>query len=239
MGLEKFFENGNKLAVFGSFLYFPEQARDVDFTLFTNQGRNPFSCSPAHSEQITRFLEDKLGCSGMKLDFVGKIRGNGPPYNLDSLPKKDPWLDGILLTGEFFPDRQFLEQHYAALFGKNYLIATWLRFAEDVKSFSLSETRLEKRQKDMPMMVKATKTLAQAHPEIRFVLNKYIKTYKLLMQEYRAEELGTTDYYLAAEQLAQDFIKAVAEVLSSSQHLPKDQDSRLLLSHQYHTFSDI
>lgn len=72
MPLEQFFSEGNKIAVFGSFVYLPKLANDIDFTLFTHGSINPFTCAPKYSEEIMQFLEAKFGKFSIELDFVGR-----------------------------------------------------------------------------------------------------------------------------------------------------------------------
>lgn len=42
MSLDTFLSNGGRLAIFGSFVYSPETAHDIDFTIFTHGGAHPF-----------------------------------------------------------------------------------------------------------------------------------------------------------------------------------------------------
>ena len=127
MPLRKFFEEGNRIGVFGATIYLPKSATDVDFTLFTHGSENPFSCAPQNAREVREYLESQFGSFDVPLDFTGRQdKTESQPYDIDDLPDNDNRLDGYFLTGRFFPDNDFLIAHYRNLFEDRYLIEPWL-----------------------------------------------------------------------------------------------------------------
>lgn len=208
MALENFFEKGNKIAFFGSFLYDRKHAADLDFTLFTHNSRNSFGCSPQYSTDLAHFVKEIFGTSDIKLDFFGK-KPTDNPYNLDNLPKKDPWLDSIYLTGLFFPDRDFIDAHYHHVFGKRYLVEPWLNFVQDIGMWPLQERRDDKREKDFPLLLEATKPLAKQYRQVVPLIAKYRKEYD---SAYRKHLINTITEFDYSTKLSDMFLRFVGEV---------------------------
>lgn len=175
MPLEEFFEKGNALCIFGSTVYCPrpELAPDLDFTIFTHNGRNLFRCSPQYEPEICDFLKARFPDAN-RFDFTGRGDYRNKPYNIDRLPKNDPALCGYFLTGRFFPSSNFLEQHYRKAFGKDYMLAVWLCLVDDVANFEYRGIRIGKRQKDLLLLLRATASLADGkYPGLSRLTAKY------------------------------------------------------------------
>lgn len=216
MALDKFFAQGNKLGVFGSFVYMPDSAGDFDFTLFTHDGKNPFKCAPQYSPEVKNFLESKLGPLNLKMDFMGNIWSNpSSPYNIDNLPKDDVTLDGRLLVGVFYPDISFLVAHYQSLFGDDFLIQPWLRFIQHVESFQSSEIRIDKRHKDLPLILKATERLIEyGRTEYSSIVNRYKTQYQNLRRDYTSGKITIMDYERKSAQMVLEFSHSAGAVIS-------------------------
>lgn len=204
MSLDSFLSNGSRLAIFGSFVYSSEYAQDIDFTIFTHGGTNPFFCAPQHSPEILEFLKSKFGEFNIQPDFSGRRdRTNPEPYDLDHLPANDSSLDGIFLTASFFPDDVFLINHYKTLFGEQYLFAPWLRFAEYVKGFTFRGIRENEEPKDMLLILKATEKLIDD--------NKH--ELKLVVDRYKSEHHSLTTGYLEGKECIIDYTSKISKMI--------------------------
>jgi len=219
MSLEKFFQDGNKLAVYGSFIYSPESAQDIDFTLFTRDGIHHFPCAPQYSSEVRSFIASQLGKTNPDFDFSGRGDKSEPsPYNLHNLPTNSRRLDNILLTGEFFPDAQFLVQHYKGIFGEQYLVETWLRHMADIQNLPIQGLREDKRDKDLLLAIRATERLIQnGYERLIPIVKTHRNAYNAITKGYKEREITIIDYDKRIGQLVPQFISEVAEFL----HLDK------------------
>lgn len=185
MPLEDFFKQGNYIAFFGSQVYAPEQAKDLDFTIFTRGASNHLNFVTRYTPEIVDFAEAQLGLKEPTLDFTGRDHGKtNTTYDLKKLPTRDSWLDGIYLTGLFFPNRSFLDVHYLTSFGARRLKEPWLRFADDISLWSLQEHRFDKEQKTIPLLLRATETISTRYENLKPIILKYRIEYNFLMKKY-------------------------------------------------------
>lgn len=182
MTLDKFFKRGNKLAVFGSIIYSPEIANDIDFTIFTTNGSNPFDCSAEYSEEIQEFLNSRYG--KLKVEFVGAMPYRDKPYNLKNLPTDDVRLHHCYLIGDFFPDGNFLENHYKKSFGGEYVVEPWLVFADHLENFHNMDNRRGKSDKDLLLIIHSTrKLIKEGQSELIPMVEKYERKYRQTVEE--------------------------------------------------------
>lgn len=212
MSLTKFFRNGNKLGVIGSVAYMAESASDLDFVLFTNDGTLGIPSSPAYSHDFIKFFESEF--QRTDLDFSGSKDGGKGPYNLSELPTDDIRLDGYLLTGMFYPDNDFLEEHYKNVYGSDFLAEAWLRFSRHVQGFPSQELRLNKRHKDLPLLMRAAETLANSgHSNLRDVIDKYRNQYHETNELYRHNKMNIIEYYDRTSEMVPGFVEEVNSLL--------------------------
>lgn len=212
MPLEQFFSEGNKIAVYGSILYSPESARDLDFTLFTHGGANPFASAPQHSKEIRTFLENKYGRRNLELDFSGRRDKVDPmPRDLESLPNDDIHLDGILLTADFFPEGDFIMSHYKGLHGNNYLLEPWLKFLKHIGQFQRMGIGIDSFDKSLSLIFLATERLIKdGHQEMEPVVQEYKSRFVSLKDSYKLKQIDYFTFKNDTKQLVSDFIaKAV------------------------------
>ena len=211
MALENFFNDGNKLCVFGSFIYARETASDLDFTIFTIDGRNPFKCAPQYSGEILEFLESKFGKFNVNLDFSGQSNvSESVPYNLSNLPLTDEKLDGYFLTGKFFPDNVFLKTHYKKNFGENFLNILWSRFSNYVNNFTLQGVRLDKRQNDMLLLLNAANNLTVNKKYfLGGIIEEYLHQCASLNTAYLDGSMLVSEYDSKLNSLIPTFISSV------------------------------
>jgi len=203
MALENFFEKGNKLAVFGSFIYNPKSANDLDFTLFTHQGKNPFY-NPERSRLIRRFLRDQFGHFTQVLDFSGDTRDCSMPYDIDDLPNNDPRLDGYLLTARIFPDDSFLADHFRNEFGAEYLTRTFLRYIQYVRDIPESRRSMgwnfgfSKKYKDVAAIISAAKNFVKRSDSkmhgLEQLTEEYQRRYDELTAHFNRGEINIETY---------------------------------------------
>jgi len=216
MALKHFFQEGNKLAVFGSFIYLPKSASDLDFTIFTKDGKNPFPCAPEYAKEIINFFNSQFGKLDLRLDFTGKRDiSDKLPYDLSDLPREDLRLDGYYLIGKFFPDDNFLQDHYRAILGKNFLTKLWKRYSRYIKDFPLQEERLSKRYKDIALLLKATEKLADLYPAIREIIERYRTQYNSLNEQHEIGRINFGEYNGDASDMVPLFISAVKSRIHS------------------------
>jgi len=211
LALEEFFEKGNIIAIFGSIIYLPEYANDLDFTLFTTNGELPFSSSPEYSDEIIKFFKFKFGRSNLRLDFTGRRDTiKKQPYDLSDLPIDDIRLEGYLLTGSFYPDREFLDKHYRKIYGHNFLEKLWLRYSDYVQMFPLQGERVYTRYKDIALLLKATERLTKdGHPELKNLIDEYRSKYNELNKIYSNKEINVMIYHREIKKMVPEFITAV------------------------------
>lgn len=211
MGLEGFFRRGNKLVVFGSVMYDPANAADIDYSLFRAA---PASMVNGDRWAVERFLSAQFAGKSLACDFSGardSICSN--PYDLNNLPFDDPWLNGYFLTGKFFPDDGFLRSHYKKVHGRGYVAAVWENFVGDVLTMVPNrETRMNKRHKDILLLLSATGELAEANPSIRGVVEETMAEYNAAAGEYRSEN-SMIVFRSKAESMIPAFISRVTRFL--------------------------
>jgi hypothetical protein len=212
MALEDFFRNGNYIAFFGSFIH-SGHGRDIDFTLFTTNGKNPFNGFPDHSQEIRDFVADNLTDKITRFDFTGIGPYRMKPYKAGRLPKEDIWLDYIYLTGLFFPNMDFVKQHYQCLFNSHHLTNPWLRVSEMVLQWPLQGVRLDKREEEMPLLLKAAERLAEEHHELNKVISRYRRAHKRLVDN-GIYHYGCLSYYSRLSDMAKRFTSDVNAVLA-------------------------
>lgn len=208
MSLDTFFRDGNKLGILGSFVYLPEEARDLDITLFTHGGRNPFNCHPNYSDEIRDFLESCIGPISLRVDFSGDIWNNpSSPYDIDRLPIDSVSLDGQFLTGIFYPSIDFLVAHYKKLSGEDFLVQPWLRYMQHVEGFQNREVRLDKRPKDLPLILRATERLIEyGRKEFKPIVDEYRTKYQNLRNYYQQGRITIIEYENRAAQMIMEFL---------------------------------
>jgi len=216
MALEEFFEEGNKLGVFGSFVYSPESASDLDFTLFTTNGQEHFY-GPEYSDEITEFLESQYGKINLGLDFTGRRDTiQNTPYDLSNLPENDVRLDGHLLTGVFFPDNDFLNKHYEEGFGENFLVEAWLRYSKYVEGFKSQGARLDKRHKDLALLLRSAQRLVNdGHTELEETIRDYRSELEILNNAYRNDNMDIWDYKQKTRAMVPNFVTDINSLLVS------------------------
>ncbi len=209
MALEKFFDEGNKVSVFGSFVYLREYASDLDLTLFTRQQSLPFY--PEYSEEVMQFLEDNFGRIDLPIDFTGRRDKVGKvPYDLSNLPADDRRLDGYLLTCVFFPDNSFLETHYKSMMGEDYLAKTWLRHAEDIQRNGLQEARLNKKNKDLALLLKSTEKVANnTHPYLWEIIGEFSEKHISYRRMYASGNINIIEYDRRLGDMIPEFVSSV------------------------------
>ncbi|HII66263.1 TPA: hypothetical protein HA295_05840 [Candidatus Woesearchaeota archaeon] len=211
MGLEGFFQRGNKLVVFGSVMYDPANAADIDYSLF-----RAAPASMVHGDRwaVERFLPAQFAGRSLACDFSGAWDSIcSDPYDLNNLPFDDRWLDGYFLTGKFFPDDGFLRSHYGKVHGRGYVAAVWKSFAEDVLTMVPNrETRMNKRHKDVLLLLGATRELAGANPSIRGVVEETMAEYNAAVGEYRSGN-SMIVFRSTTESMIPAFISRVASFL--------------------------
>jgi len=200
--LQGFFAEGNKIAVIGSSIYLPNEATDVDFLLFTTDGENPFEQNPSSNEEMIRYLSMK----GFKQKLHYLSKEDKKPYNIELLPIEDTRLDCCLLMGTIFGTEEgqvkinideFLTQHYSQVFGKDYLIFAWKRFAKYVWDKHDKE-QLMRRDKDYMMIMQATEKITHL-PEIGelvdCIIKKSIKEYENIESDYKLNRIKEKKYH--------------------------------------------
>lgn len=211
MPLEQFFSEGNKIAVFGSFLYSPETANDLDFTIFTHGGINPFTCAPQYAKEVIDFLKTKHSRWNSELDFSGRRdKAEKMPWDIDDLPDDSVGLDGILLTADFFPDNDFIVNHYKMIYGNNYLKTPWHGFLHHVQQFPRMGVREDSFDKSLPLIFQATdKIIQNGHEEIMPIVEKYKDAYRRLKNAYESEQIIFFNYKSRSIQMVSDFVAEV------------------------------
>ena len=162
------------IGVFGSFLWNPSTANDIDISLFTDDGELNNIISPSHNLKLRQYLEQQFGQIPEQIDFIGRRDSlTLKPYNLNKLPTNDIWLKGQYLTGIFLPNPDFLEKHFEATYGLNKDYLLWLEFVEYITNFEYRGVRLEKTTQNQQLMLIATKKLIKSRPELTQLIKKY------------------------------------------------------------------
>ena len=211
MKLEKFFEKGNKLAVFGSAVCDLSSANDVDFTLFTHGARLPFSCEPQHNDEIIECVDSLIGEPGHELDFFGRGRAK-IPYDIDKLPDEDERPDVVFLTGMFTPDDEFIKNHYKSRFGANYLPAIWMRFSGYIQDMPKAGVRMDKRDKDLGLLLRAAEKLTQeGYAELKDVVGGYRDLFKHVKKKYFGNR--RVKYISRVSEMIPEFVSEVTSLL--------------------------
>lgn len=182
--LDDFFQRGNKIVVFGSVIYDPSSATDIDYSLF-QKGRR--SITSKDRKDVEEALVLGWG-SGLKCDFTGRRDVIYPePYDVENLPPDDRRLDGYFLTGRFFPDDGFLRAHYREVYGERYIAGLWKNFADYVLvTVPNLEDRMHKRHKDILLLLAATKELAENSSSIKEAIGKARAGHKAVLETYQS-----------------------------------------------------
>ncbi|MBI2101930.1 hypothetical protein HYV87_02165 [Candidatus Woesearchaeota archaeon] len=211
MPLEQFFSEGNKIAVFGSFIYLPKSANDIDFTLFTHGSIIPFTCAPQYAKEVIDFIKSKYDKWNLELDFSGRRdKAEKMPWDLDDLPDDSIGLDGILLTADFFPDNDFLVNRYKMIYGDNYLKTPWYGFLHHVQQFPRIGVREDSFDKSLPLIFRATNRIIQnGHEEIMPIVERYEDAYIRLKNTYKLNKITFFNYKGQSIQMVSDFVAEV------------------------------
>ena len=211
MALEEFFERGNKIAFFGSY-FFSENAKDLDYTLFTHRSRHLSKISHTYLSEIADFAAQELGAASISLDFSGRMIFCENTYNIDGLPENDPLLDFIYLSGVFFPDRSFIDNHYRKLFGDNCLITPWVRYAEYVQRMPLAGVRESKRHYDIPLLLATAERLAEGNEGLREIVDRYKRSHNELCAAHTCNRVNQFQYLEKNTAMVESLIEEVRSV---------------------------
>ncbi len=162
ISIEEYFVEGNKYALVGSSRW-SASFNDIDVVLFTN-GVKRMHYNFEYFRVVENHIIEKLGLHHMKLDFISPPPRIGTcSYDIFNLPIEDDFLASFYLSGDFYPNCDFLKEFYLQSLGVGFEKKLFQRVKDDLEFSEFSENRLGKERQNNILLEEAKKRYPQIH----------------------------------------------------------------------------